>query len=64
MAKSLGKSCDDSKCTEVGDFRDPILDVKQLENSLTFLVKCLKIVFIGEVKHLIIREISIDFPTK
>ena len=52
--------CDDSKCTEVGDFRDPILDVKQLENSLTFPVKCLKIVFIGEVKHwIIIREISI-----
>ena len=52
--------CDDLKCTEVGNFRDPILDVKQLENSLTFPVKCLKIVFIGEVKHwIIIREISI-----
>ena len=52
--------CDDSKCTEVGNFREPILDVKQLENSLTFPVKCLKIVFIGEVKHwIIIREISI-----
>ena len=52
--------CDDSKCTEVGNFRDPILDVKQLENFLTFPVKCLKIVFTGEVKNwIIIREISI-----
>ena len=52
--------CDDSKCSEVGNFRDPILDVKQLDNSLTFPVKCLKIVFTGEVKHwIIIREISI-----
>jgi len=54
------EGCDDSKCTEVGNFRDPILDVKQLENFLTFPVKCLKIVFTGEVKHwIIIREISI-----
>lgn len=52
--------CDDSKCTEVTNFRDPILDVEQLENSLTFPVKCLKIVFMEEVKHwIIIREISI-----
>ena len=53
-------SCDDSKCTQVGDFRDPILDVKTLDSMASFPVKCLKIVFTADVKHwVIIREISL-----
>ena len=54
------KGDDDSKCTDIGDFRDPILDINMLESVLSYPVKSLKIVFTADVKHwVIIREISI-----
>lgn len=53
-------SCDESQCTEVGHFVDPVLDAKNLENVISFPTKCLKVKIIAEVKHwVIIREISI-----
>ena len=56
--------CSESQCTEIGEFRDPILDATNLESAITFPVKCLRIVFTGDGKHwIIIREISI-WPTE
>lgn len=53
-------NCDESKCTEIGDFRDPILDLMLSRNELDFPVKCLRIVFMADAKHwVIIREISV-----
>lgn len=51
-------SCDESQCTEVGQFRDPLLDATNLENVVSFPIKCLKINV--DAKHwVMIREISI-----
>ena len=53
-------NCHDSICAEIGDFRDPIIDVNVPEKILDFPVKCFRIVFTADVKHwVIIREISI-----
>ncbi|XP_067056386.1 alpha-1,3-mannosyl-glycoprotein 4-beta-N-acetylglucosaminyltransferase C-like [Acropora muricata] len=53
-------TCHDSICAEIGDFRDPIMDVNVPEKILDFPVKCLRIIFTADVKHwVIIREISI-----
>ena len=53
-------SSHDSICIEIGDFRDPIMDVNVPEKILDFPVKCLKIIFTADMKHrVIIREISI-----
>ena len=53
-------SCDQSQCTKIGQFLDPILDAKNLENVASFPTKCLKMEILSEVKHwVIIREISI-----
>ena len=50
----------DSICAEIGDFRDPIMDVNVPEKILDFPVKCLRIIFTADMKHwVIIREISI-----
>ena len=50
----------DSICAEIGDFRDPIMDVNVPENILDFPVKCLKITFTADMTHrVIIREISV-----
>lgn len=52
--------CDESKCTKIGQFLDPILDARNLENVVSFPTKCLKMDMLSEVKHwVIIREISI-----
>jgi len=54
------RSCDDSQCTKIGVFGNPVLDAQLPENVLVFPVKCLKIVFTADIKHwVIIREISI-----
>ena len=53
-------SCDQSQCTKIGQFLDPILDVKNLENVVSFPTKCVKMEILSEVKHwVIIQEISI-----
>lgn len=53
-------NCDQSQCTKLGQFLDPILDAKDLENAVSFPTKCLKMEILSEVKHwVIIREISI-----
>ena len=53
-------TCDQSQCTKIGQFLDPILDAKNLENVVSFPTKCLKMEILSEVKHwVIIREISI-----
>ena len=53
-------TCDQSQCTKIGQFLDPILDAKNLENVVSFPTKCLKMEILLEVKHwVIIREISI-----
>ncbi|XP_074634668.1 alpha-1,3-mannosyl-glycoprotein 4-beta-N-acetylglucosaminyltransferase C-like isoform X2 [Acropora palmata] len=50
----------DSICAEIGDFRDPIMDVNVPEKILDFPVKCLKIIFTADMTHrVIIREISV-----
>jgi len=57
-------TCDQSQCTKIGQFLDPILDAKNLENVVNFPAKCLKMEILSEVKHwVIIREISI-WPKK
>lgn len=49
-----------TKCAEIGDFRDPIMDVNVPEKILDFPVKCLRIIFTADMKNwVIIREISI-----
>lgn len=54
------KGDEDSKCAEIGDFTDPVVDVNILESVVSYPVKSLKIVFTEDVKHwVIIREISI-----
>jgi len=58
------KTCDQSQCTKIGQFLDPILDAKDLENVVSFPTKCLKMDILSEAKHwIIIREISI-WPQK
>ena len=58
------KTCDQSQCSKIGQFLDPILDAKNLENVVSFPTKCLKMEILSEVKHwVIIREISI-WPKK
>ena len=53
-------TCDDSQCKKIGHFRDPILDVRNLETAVSFSVKCLKIHIIADIKRwVIIREISV-----
>ena len=53
-------TCDQSQCTKIGQFLDPILDAGNLENVVSFPTKCLKMEILSEVKHwVIIREISI-----
>lgn len=42
--------CDELQCKVVGFFVDFILDVRNLEIVVSFLVKCLKIYFIVDVK--------------
>lgn len=57
---AVTKSCDESQCIKIGNFVDPILDAKKLENVISFPTKCLKLEVTSEIKHwVIIREISI-----
>ena len=57
---TLTNSCDESQCIKIGNFVDPILDSRNLENVIRFPTKCLKLEMTAEIKHwVIVREISI-----
>lgn len=44
-AKDDGKSCDTARCNEIASFGDPIQDIKGLDTTIKFPVKCLRFQF-------------------
>ena len=53
-------SCDESQCTKVAEFQDPILDATKLDEVLNSPVKCLRLVVTADHKMwVIIRSISL-----
>lgn len=53
-------SCDLDKCKVLTKIGDPVQDLRNLENIVTFSVKCLRIEFVKKVENwIIIRDISV-----
>ena len=53
-------SCDRNKCKVLAKFGDPVQDLRNLQNTVGFAVKCLRIEFLNKQENwVIIRDVSV-----